>query len=148
MFHKIKNVFPLENYKLLVQFVSGVSKIYDVKPLFTWKEIFKTLKKDELFYSVYVDVGGNGIIWNDYIDLSSEELWENGTTIKTPFDGLISMGDATAIWGLNESTLRKAISYGKLKNGVDVCKYGKQWVVSFESMIREYGYPNSNQYID
>ncbi len=145
MFHKIKNVFPLENYKLLVQFVSGVSKIYDVKPLFTWKEIFKTLKKDELFYSVYVDVGGNGIIWNDYIDLSSEELWENGTTIKTPFDGLISMGDATTIWGLNESTLRKAISYGKLKNGVDVCKYGKQWVVSFESMIREYGYPNSNQ---
>ena len=52
------------------------------------------------------------------------------------------MADATNIWGLNESTLRKAISYGKLKNGVDVCKYGKQWVVSLESMIREYGNPS------
>ncbi|MBQ6730399.1 MAG: DUF2442 domain-containing protein [Bacilli bacterium] len=141
MFHKIKNVFPLEDYRLLVQFISGVTKIYDVKPLFSWKDIFKSLKKNELFYAVYVDVGGNGIVWNDDLDLSSEELWENGTLISTPFDGLISMRDATNVWGLNESTLRKAISYGKLKNGIDVCKYGKQWVVSLESMIREYGNP-------
>ena len=141
MFHKIKNVFPLEEYRLLVQFVSGVTKIYDVKPLFTWKDIFKSLKDNELFYAVYVDVGGNGIVWNDDLDLSSEELWENGTLFNTPFDGLISMRDATNIWGLNESTLRKAITYGKLKNGIDVCKYGKQWVVSLESMMREYGNP-------
>ena len=52
------------------------------------------------------------------------------------------MSDATNIWGLNESTLRKAISYGKLVNGVDVCKYGKQWVISVESLKREYGIPN------
>ena len=141
MFHKVRNVFPLENYRLLVQFYSGITKIYDVNPLFKWKEIFNTLKENELFYGVYVDIGGNGIVWNDYVDLSSEELWENGKEIKTPFDGLISMGDATMIWNLNESTLRKAISYGKLKKGIDVCKYGKQWVVSIESMIREYGQP-------
>lgn len=141
MFHKIKNVFPLENYKLLVQFCVGVTKLYDVKPLFEWKDVFKTLKKNELFYGVEVDVGGCGIIWNDDVDLSCEELWENGRDIQTPFDGLMSMNDATTIWGLNESTLRKAISYGKLKNGIDVCKYGKQWVVSIKSMIREYGDP-------
>ena len=141
MFHKIKNVFPLENYKLLVQFCVGVTKLYDVKPLFEWKDVFKTLKKNELFYGVEVDVGGCGIIWNDDVDLSCEELWENGREIQTPFDGLMSMNDATTIWGLNESTLRKAISYGKLKNGIDVCKYGKQWVVSIKSMIREYGDP-------
>ena len=141
MFHKIKNVFPLENYKLLVQFCVGVTKLYDVKPLFEWKDIFKALKKNELFYGVEVDVGGCGIIWNDELDLSCEELWENGKDIQTPFDGLMSMNDATTIWGLNESTLRKAISYGKLKNGIDVCKYGKQWVVSIKSMIREYGDP-------
>ena len=141
MFHKVKNVFPIEDYRLLVQFVSGVTKIYDVKPLFEWKTVFKTLKEFELFYGVAVDAGGNGISWNDYADLSCEELWENGVTIKTPFDGLIAMSDATTIWGLNESTLRKAIAYGKLKNGIDVCKYGKQWVVSIDSMIREYGDP-------
>ena len=46
---------------------------------------------------------------------------------------------ATELWGLNESTLRKAIAYGKLVNGVDVCKFGKQWVVSIDAMTREYG---------
>ena len=141
MFHKVKNVIPLDGYKLFVQFCIGVTKIYDVNPLFEWKEAFNSLKQFGMFYGVYVDVGGCGIVWNDYADLSCEELWENGKTIKTPFDGLISMNDATTIWGLNESTLRKAISYGKLKNGIDVCKYGKQWVVSVDSMIREYGQP-------
>ena len=141
MFHKIKAVRAMADYQLCVQFSEGVTKIYDVKPLFEWKDVFKILKEYELFYGVMVDIGGNGIIWNDYVDLSSEELWDNGKTIKTPFDGLISMGDATTIWGLNESTLRKAISYGKLKIGIDVCKYGKQWVVSVDSIIREYGDP-------
>lgn len=56
-----------------------------------------------------------------------------------PFDGLMALSDATELWGLNESTLRKAISYGKLVNGVDVCKFGKQWVVSAEALNREYG---------
>ena len=141
MFNKVKSVFPLENYKLLVQFCVGVTKTYDVKPLFKWKDIFKSLQNNELFYNVHVDVGGYGISWNDDIDLSCDELWENGTEIKTPFDGLMSMNDATTIWGLNESTLRKAIAYGKLKNGIDVCKYGKQWVVTIEAMNREYGEP-------
>ena len=40
-------------------------------------------------------------------------------------------------------TLRKAISYGKLVNGVYACKYGKQWVVSIEAMKREYGTPKA-----
>ena len=42
------------------------------------------------------------------------------------------------MWGLNESTLRKAVSYGKLVDGVDVCKFGKQWVVMIKSMEREW----------
>lgn len=141
MFHKVKSVFPLDDYKLLVQFCVGVTKVYDVKPLFEWKDVFKTLKENNLFYDVVVDAGGYGVSWNDNVDLSCDELWENGQEFKTPFDGLMAMSDATTIWGLNESTLRKAIVYGKLKNGIDVCKYGKQWVVSIESMFREYGQP-------
>ena len=60
-----------------------------------------------------------------------------------PFDGLLSFTDATKLWGLNESTLRKAISYGKLVSGVDACKYGKQWVISMDAMVREYGKPKN-----
>lgn len=142
MFHKIKNVSALPEYKLSVQFSEGVTKIYDVKPLFEKLPAFAALKDDpQEFSCVTVDVGGYGIVWNDDLDLSCDELWENGAQVKTPFDGLMAFSDATELWGLNESTLRKAIAYGKLVNGVDVYKFGKQWVVSIDSMQREYGRP-------
>ena len=99
------------------------------------------LQKNNLFEKVKVDFGGLGICWNSEIDLECDELFYNGITIKSKFDGLIALSDATILWGLNESTLRKAISYGKLKVGVDVSKYGKQWIISMEAMVREYGEP-------
>lgn len=140
MFHKVKNVFPLPEFKLSVQFSEGATKIYDVTPLFDKIPMFAELKNNPGEFScVTVDVGGYGIIWNDDLDLSCDELWENGVKVETPFDGLIAFSDATELWGLNESTLRKAITYGKLINGVDVCKFGKQWVVSIDAMQREYG---------
>ena len=144
MFHKVKAVNALPDYRLSVQFAEGVTKIYDVKPLFAKWKPFKALENaPELFSAVEVDMGGYGIIWNDDLDLSCDELFENGETVKTPFDGLMAFTDATQLWGLNESTLRKAIAYGKLVNGVDACKYGKQWVVSMEAMKREYGQPKA-----
>ena len=140
MFHKIKSVIPLPEYQLSVLFSEGAKKVYDVAPLFESIPAFRALKETPgLFSGVTVDVGGHGVVWNDELDLSCDELWDNGTEVKTPFDGLMAFSDATELWGLNESTLRKAIAYGKLKNGVDVCKFGKQWVVSAEAMQREYG---------
>lgn len=142
MFHKVKSVSALPDFKLSVQFSEGVTKIYDVAPLFDKWHMFAALKNNpEEFYNVEVDVGGYGVIWGDDLDLSCDELWVNGEVVETPFDGLMSFGDATTLWSLNESTLRKAIAYGKLVNGVDVCKFGKQWVVSMAAMIREYGNP-------
>lgn len=142
MFHKIKSVTPLQNFILSVHFSEGVTKHYDLKPLFLKYKMFSPLQSQpELYYSVSVDTGGYGIVWNDDIDIACDELFFNGETVSTPFDGLIAFSDATQIWGLNESTLRKAIAYGKLINGQDVCKFGKQWVISSEAMKREYGIP-------
>ena len=142
MFHKIKSVTPLADHVLSVQFSEGVTKRYDVKSLFDKYPMFLPLKDDPaLFSSVEVDVGGYGIVWNDDIDIACDELFYNGEIIKTPFDGLIAFSDATQLWGLNESTLRKAIAYGKLINGIDVCKFGKQWVISSHAMRRDYGEP-------
>ncbi len=141
MFYKIKTVSPLPDYRLSVRFINGTTKIYDVKPLFNKIPAFDELKSQELFCQAEVDVGGYGVIWNDDLDLSCDELWENGEETKTKFDGLMAFSEATELWNLNESTLRKAISYGKLVDGVDVCKFGKQWVVSSEAMHREYGVP-------
>jgi hypothetical protein len=132
MFHKVKNVFALPDFRLSVQFSEGVTKIYDMKPLAEKLPVFRSLlENSEEFSCVTVDVGGYGILWND--------AYDNGIQVETPFDGLMAFRDATELWGLNESTLRKAIAYGKFVNGVDVCKFGKQWVVSVKAMKREYG---------
>ena len=53
----------------------------------------------------------------------------------------MAFSDATKRWKLSESTLRKAVSYGKLVEGVDCKKFGKQWIVTETAMRREYGEP-------
>lgn len=144
MFHKVKSVTAEDNLKLLVQFAAGITKRYDVAPLLDKWPAFCALRDvPGLFESVQVDAGGYGVSWNDDIDLACDELWDRGEVVKTPFDGFIAFGDATSLWGLNESTLRKAITYGKLINGLDVQKFGKQWVITKEAMYREYGNPKN-----
>jgi len=83
MFHKIKSVKPLSDMILSVEFTDGNTKQYDVKLLMSKWEVFKDLKENKLFNLVQVDTGGYGIIWNDYIDLACNELWENGIDLKT-----------------------------------------------------------------
>ena len=98
MFHKTKNVSPLPGFKLSVQFCEGVTKLYDVKPLFERLPVFADLEKHpEIFSGVSVDVGGYGIVWNDELDLSGDELWEHGVSVDTLFDGLIALSDATKL---------------------------------------------------
>ena len=82
MFYKIKEVQALPDYNLLVDFTTGEKKQYNVKPLFEKWEPFKALVfTDGLFEQVQVDAGGYGISWNDDIDLSCNELYQNGVTI-------------------------------------------------------------------
>ena len=81
MFNKVKDVKPLPEYILLVSFMSGEQKKYNVKPLFDKWEPFKALELvDGLYEQVKVDVGGYGISWNNDIDLSCNELYSMGTT--------------------------------------------------------------------
>lgn len=66
MFHKVKSVSPLPNYKLSVGFSEGIVKLYDIKPLFEKIPAFTYLKEHpEEFACVSVDVGGYGVIWGD-----------------------------------------------------------------------------------
>ncbi len=141
MFHKINSVYPSNGLKIVVQFVEGVTKVYDVSPILDEIEVFKQLNDITVFNKVHVGPGGYGVIWNDEVDLACDEIFDNGKVIKTPFDGLIAISEATKLLGLNESTLRKAIQYNKLVKGQDVTKYGNQWVVSLDALKREYGEP-------
>lgn len=138
-FHRVKTVAALPGYMLLVHFLDGSAKQYDMKPLFPKYEVFHQITDPAVFSSVTVDAGGYGVFWNDDVDLACNELWYNGTEVDTPFDDLIAFKDATDLWHLHESTLRKAVSYGKLLEGIDVRKFGKQWIVTRDAMVREYG---------
>lgn len=76
---KIAEVQPKENFLLWCEFNNKIKKIYDLKPIFEKINSFRVLKENkELYYKVKVDIGGYGISWNDEIDLSVEELWNNG----------------------------------------------------------------------
>ncbi len=89
MFHTIKSVNALSNYRLCVLFEEGITKIYDVKPLFAKWDCFKVLaEKPGLFSRVSVDIGGHGLVWNDELDLSCDELFVNGKTTNVPVDEL------------------------------------------------------------
>ena len=83
MFHKVKSVKALENFILEITFQDNTIKYYNVSQLFEKWKTFKQLQiQDGLFKRVRVDNGGYGISWNDKIDLSCNELWENGYISK------------------------------------------------------------------
>lgn len=80
--HKVKAVRPLQNYKLQVQFEEELVKIYDVSLIFDkWSEFKNFIDEPKLFETVKVDKGGYGVIWNDELDLSADELYENGIIV-------------------------------------------------------------------
>ena len=79
IFHRLKNITPLPDLMLKAEFLDGSEKIYDIKPLMKKIPVFNMLGcVHGLFEQVRVDTGGYGIIWNDEIDLSCDELYENG----------------------------------------------------------------------
>jgi hypothetical protein len=79
---RIKEVRPLDDMILSVHFDNNVSKQYDVKPLLVKYPVFANLMNKSLFDMVTVGPGGYGVIWNDEIDLSEYEMWENGKTVN------------------------------------------------------------------
>lgn len=54
----------------------------------------------------------------------------------TKFAELLSFAEAAEIWRVDQSTIRKAVSDGRLVPGHDCRKFGKQWVITVEAMAR------------
>lgn len=78
MFHRIEEIIPLENMILKIKFKNKIIKYYDVKKILNKIEEFKILENTSIFNNVKVDVGGYAIVWNDELDISCEELYNNG----------------------------------------------------------------------
>ncbi|WP_297646586.1 DUF2442 domain-containing protein [uncultured Treponema sp.] len=71
----VKNVKPLNGYRLLLTFEQGVKKIFDMKPYLKYP-MYKPLADVSLFNSVCTN--GQTAVWNDDIDIAPETLYENG----------------------------------------------------------------------
>ena len=82
MYPKIISISPNDDCTLLVTFSDKKTKLYDMNPLLQ-NSPFDQLKDKNLFFSVQVDVGGYGISWNDFIDLSEYELYVNSKEVAT-----------------------------------------------------------------
>lgn len=54
------------------------------------------------------------------------------------WDKLLSLKEAAEHYNRDESTLKRAISSGRLVEGIDCKKFGRDWVILKSSMERVY----------
>ena len=75
--HRVVSARAIDDHTLLIEFENSEHRRYDITPLLE-KDMFSPLRDPELFKSVKVDQGGYAVVWNNEIDLSEYELWQNG----------------------------------------------------------------------
>ncbi len=136
---KVKAVYPYEELNIIVVFENNVVKKYDTKQLFSQFDWYRELENPDIFNLVQVEAGGYGVSWNENIDISEDELWENSKPFVSAFDGLMSFAEAAQKWNIDDSTLRKAVANGRFIENVDIKKFGKQWVIREASMKNVFG---------
>ena len=87
MFYKITSLVALDDYILLLGFSNGEYKKFDLKPLIEKYPPFKDLETIAgLYKQVKIDIGGYGIVWNDYLDLDSTGLYEKGVECEPVYN--------------------------------------------------------------
>ena len=69
----VKEVKPLEDYKLFLKFSNDENRIFDVIPLLE-KPVYKPLKDKNLFNKVHI-VYGYTIAWNNELDMCPDSLY-------------------------------------------------------------------------
>ena len=77
---KIVTATVLDDLTLLVEFSNHDRKQYSIAKLLD-KPMFQPLKNPIFFRSFRVDEGGYGIVWNEDVDLSEWEVWQNGVDV-------------------------------------------------------------------
>lgn len=77
MYPSITNVRPLPEYRLEIEFETGETKIFDMKP---YLEIgmLQQLKNESIFKTVHVSF--DAIEWETGIDFDPEVLYSEGVT--------------------------------------------------------------------
>lgn len=72
--HKPKNVLPLNDYILQIEYDDGKVVHFDVKELFS-HPLFKPLKDKSLFERVRIN--GSSICWDNDIDICADSIYNS-----------------------------------------------------------------------
>lgn len=119
---KVVDAIPLEDMQLLIFFENGITKKFDVKPIMKDYPEFEDLKNPDLFNLVRVEPGGYGISWNEDLDCSEGELWENGVEVPLTHDdfvnfakySIISTSEVTELLNCSRQNIEDLIRRGKI----------------------------------
>ena len=83
MIPRIRQIRPMANYQLLVDFDEGQQVVYDVAEDIREIAAFAELKTlPGLFESAHLDSSRTSVVWNDRIDLPSDTIREYGGVIR------------------------------------------------------------------
>ena len=121
--YKVEDAISLGNGILLVFFKNGETKKCNICEL--WKEMPEytvILEREELFDSVGVQVGGNGVYWDEKISISDEILYQTGESIPLSIGDfckfidtkLVNTSQATELLGCSRQNIDDLVKRGKL----------------------------------
>lgn len=83
MITRIRNIQPLENYILFVEFDDGKKVEYDVKDDIKSLADFRVLETEcGLFQNVQLDSSRTCVYWTDRIDIPSDTILEYGKPVE------------------------------------------------------------------
>lgn len=85
---RIHKAIAVEEFTLLVEFTNKAVKPYDIHRLLH-RPMFAPLCQPAFFKSFQIAKGGYGLVWNEDIDISEYELWQNGTFVEN--EALVKM---------------------------------------------------------
>lgn len=77
---KITDVHTKPDLILAVTFSDGITRRYDCSKVINRNEHYKKLEDINFFKNVHIDIGGHGLSWDDYVDISEYEILENSTS--------------------------------------------------------------------
>ncbi len=80
MYLAVKEVKPIENYKLILTFENNEVKIFDMNPYLD-KGIFQELKNENIFNAVKVSF--DSIEWPNEADIDPETLYEDSVSYSS-----------------------------------------------------------------
>ena len=77
---RIVSAQAIDDHNLIIKFTNNELRKYDISKLLD-KPMFSPLKNPAFFRNFIIDSGGYALVWNEDIDISEYELWQNGISI-------------------------------------------------------------------